>query len=87
MNKVENEYFLILNKLNERIKLIVSKCCVCDCLLNFKKSIQTNSKTFCASCYREAYKCEWCSKEILDQNYFTFSHRVYCQHCLDKIFT
>ncbi len=77
-------YHLILKKINKKVKLVLSKCCVCDGLLESDHYIQTGPKVFCQKCYFQSFKCQRCDEEIRDVEYFTINQVIYCKSCFHK---
>lgn len=84
-NEENNSYYLNLTKLNKKVKLIMSKCCVCDCLLENDSYIQVDSKVFCQMCYALSFKCQRCDKEMNDAEYYNINSRIYCKVCILKV--
>jgi hypothetical protein len=66
----------------EKIKIVLSKCCICDFLLNIDYVI-SNSKVYCKQCYDSSYKCSKCNNPI-GEDYFTIESDLYCRNCIDK---
>ncbi len=85
INAENNSYNLNLTKINKKVKLALSKCCICDCLLENYSYLQVNSKIFCKKCYFLSFKCQRCDKEITENEYFTINQRIYCKLCICKI--
>ena len=66
----------------ESIKLVMSKCGVCECVLD-DVFVTSGSSVYCKLCYDAAFRCALCDS-ILGQSYFTVEKQILCEKCSEK---
>ncbi len=83
-SKISNDFYIKLIQSNLSIKLIVSKCCACDEILN-ELFVISKSNVFCLLCYNAIFRCVKCDNE-LGNEYFTVENKQMCLNCSELFF-
>ena len=79
---VTNDIYFQLNDTNKKIKIIISKCCVCECVLD-DSYVASESNIFCYDCYNSTFKCQICTV-FVGKEYFTVDNKILCQDCINN---
>ncbi len=79
INVNENNY-LVVDKTDLRIKLVLAKCCVCEFILD-GSFLSSGPKTFCLKCYNATFRCYKCNCEV-GKEYYTVEQRIFCEKCI-----